>query len=107
MENGRAQLEDVRGKRSQGQSKKTVDAIYVRPHELEISRVPSRESFQGKVKRVNLAGATAKVIVASASGEEVVAEIPFERVKELGIEAGQNIFLSARAARTFTPDYEI
>ncbi|MEY4567802.1 MAG: Sulfate/thiosulfate import ATP-binding protein CysA [Planctomycetota bacterium] len=107
MENGRAQLEEVRGKASQGPSKKPVDAIYVRPHELDISRVPSRESFQGKVKRVNLAGATAKVIVASASGEEVVAEIPFERVKELGIEAGQNVFLSARAARIFTPDYEI
>lgn len=81
--------------------------IYVRPHDLEISLQGTHEHFCGSVKRLHMAGSTAKVVVGSPMGDEVQVEMPFERVKEMGITLGETVYLRAKQARIFAPDYQI
>ncbi len=54
-----------------------------------------------------MAGSTAKVVVGSPMGDEVQVEMPFERVKEMGITLGETVYLRAKQARIFAPDYQI
>lgn len=106
VENGRARLTDI-GSKLTWNREAFGNAVYVRPHELEIDRVAGDDGIRGTVRRINLAGTCAKVVVASSSGNEVVAEVSFERFHELRLQRGETVFVSAKRARVFTPDYEI
>ena len=106
VENGQARLTEI-GSKVSWNREAFGNAVYVRPHELEIDRISGDNCIRGTVRRINLAGACAKVFIASASGNEVVAEVSFERFQELSLQRGETVFLSAKQARVFTPDYEI
>lgn len=106
VENGRARLTDI-GSKLDWNREAFGSAVYVRPHELEIHRAQEGDGIRGTIRRIHLAGACAKVVVASASGNEVVAEVSFDRFRELALHNGETVFVSAKNARVFTPDYEI
>lgn len=83
--------------------------LYVRPHELDIER--SRNgvaSLQATVERVNPAGSVAKVfLLASDFGVGLNVEISLDRHEELGLKAGDTVYVSPRKVRVFVPEYVI
>jgi sulfate transport system ATP-binding protein len=96
---------DVGGpaRKSNGQTK-----VYVRPHELEISReAAGPSSLSAQVLRMNPAGAFAKVELTSSFGGEIQVELPFERYVELGLQVGETVHVSPRKVRIFAPEYVI
>lgn len=89
--------------KSNGQPK-----VYVRPHELEISReAQNGSSLAARVLRMNPAGSFAKVELALLHGGEVQVDLPFERWLELGLQVGEQVNVSPRRVRMFVPEYVI
>ena len=84
-----------------------AEHLYVRPHELEIERqrngVPAIEA---QVSRINPAGAVAKIALATGAGE-IQVDLPLERLEQLALQPGEQVYVSAKKARVFTPDYVI
>jgi len=82
--------------------------VYVRPHELEISREAlNGSSLAARVLRMNPAGSVAKVELALQHGGEVQVDLPFERYLELSLQVGEEVNLSPRRVRVFVPEYVI
>lgn len=81
--------------------------VYVRPHEIEISSEPTASAWQGKIVRINPAGPMAKIIVLSESNGEIQVDVPQERYRTMNLAVGDLAYLTAKQARTFSPDYEI
>ncbi|MDX1929729.1 MAG: sulfate ABC transporter ATP-binding protein [Pirellulaceae bacterium] len=82
--------------------------VYVRPHELEIERTRvSDASLKAHVARINPAGSSAKIALTCVDGAEVLVDLPYERFQELNLQAGELVYVTARRARVFVPEYEI
>jgi sulfate transport system ATP-binding protein len=82
--------------------------VYVRPHELEIDRERAGiASLQACVTRINPAGSWAKIALMCADGVEVHVDLPYERFRELNLQTGETVFVTARRARVFVPEYQI
>jgi len=83
--------------------------VYVRPHELEIDRRPSdRASLAAQVIRINPAGAAVKVELAARDfGLLLNVVLSQERHAELGLRAGDAVFVFPKRARVFVQDYTI
>ncbi len=82
--------------------------LYVRPHELEIARhVNGTASLSAQITRINPAGSYAKVALVTTDGGELHVDLPFERLKALALQAGEQVYVSPRNVRVFVPDYEI
>jgi sulfate transport system ATP-binding protein len=82
--------------------------LYIRPHELEIERYKNGvPSIAAQVARVNPAGAVAKVALTTGEGGEIQVDLPFERLEQLSLRQGETVYVSAKKARVFTPDYVI
>jgi sulfate transport system ATP-binding protein len=102
VEQGKAILGSLNGK-SNGHAK-----VYVRPHELEISReAAGPSSLIGRILRMNPAGSLAKVELASSQGGEFQVDLPFERYLELDLQVGETVNVSPRRVRVFSPEYVI
>ena len=82
---------------------------YVRPHELDIHRTAvNGVSLAAEVVRIHTAGASVKVELSSQSlGGTVRVELARERFQELALQIGEQVFISAKQARVFAPDYQI
>jgi sulfate transport system ATP-binding protein len=78
-------------------------AVYVRPHEFSIERArDGAESLEARVLHVNPAGSRTKVELRVLESEQLInAELSAERFGELGLKAGDTVFVSARKARVF------
>ncbi len=82
--------------------------VYVRPHELEIDRTRASEaSLKAHVTRINPAGSSAKIALTCTDGAEVQVDLPYERFRELNLQTGEMVFVTARRARVFVPEYQI
>lgn len=88
--------------------------IYARPFELDIHREASEAvdggapgSVRARVARVLLAGPAAKVELTRADGEPVLVELPHPRLRELGLQVGDDVFVSLKEGRIFNEDYAI
>jgi sulfate/thiosulfate transport system ATP-binding protein len=90
-------------------AEETPAQIYVRPHELEIDRLPNgSSSLLALVQHVNAAGSVAKVHVSVLdSATELAVEVSQERLAELSLKSGDNVYVSPRRTRVFLPDYSI
>jgi sulfate transport system ATP-binding protein len=82
---------------------------YVRPHELEIDRIPrGRSSLKAEVLRVNAASAAVKVeLVAHEFGVPLNVELTQERQSMLQLKAGETVFVFPSRVRVFVEDYQI
>jgi len=83
--------------------------VYVRPHELEIDRNPSdRASLAAQVVRVNSAGIAVKVELAARDfGVVLNVVLSQDRYAELGLHAGDAVYVFPKRARVFVRDYSI
>ncbi len=92
-------------------SKPQVDGtakVYVRPHEFEIDRhATSPSSLFATVTRINPAGSIAKLGLTTGEGSELQVDLPYERYRELSLHHGDTVYVTARRARVFVPEYEI
>ncbi|HTI51017.1 MAG TPA: TOBE-like domain-containing protein, partial [Planctomycetaceae bacterium] len=79
---------------------------YVRPHELDIDRVPTdKSSLQCTVMQINPAGSVAKVRVMSEEfGIAVNVDLHLERYSELKLKTGEVVYVAPRRVRVFSPD---
>jgi len=81
---------------------------YVRPHELEIDRVPSPPaSVPGRVVQINPGGAVVKVRVAAEEfGIELSVDLVRERALHLNLQVGEPVFVYPKTVRVFLPEIE-
>jgi len=109
VEGGRALLQgfEVDYPEHRGEAKPAT--VYVRPHELEIDRIPSdRASLAAQVVRINPAGVAVKVeLTARDFGIALNVVLSQERYVELGLHAGDAVFVFPKRARVFVQDYSI
>jgi len=78
-------------------------AGYVRPHELEVHLTPEGDvSAPADVVRVNAAGPAVRLELRRAdTGDVLEAEVTRERSLELGVKAGDRLFVTPRRLRVF------
>jgi len=82
--------------------------LYVRPHELCIKRqLNGQPSLPASIVRINPAGAVAKVALRTDDGRSVQVELPLEEFEALDLQSGETVYVSAKRARMFAPDYVI
>jgi sulfate transport system ATP-binding protein len=83
--------------------------VYVRPHELEIDRLPhSPSSLQATVLHINAASSVARVqLLASEFGLVIHVDVSLSRYAELELKVGDAVYVSPRRVRVFVPDYAI
>jgi sulfate transport system ATP-binding protein len=77
---------------------------YIRPEDIEIlARTPGEEGTRARVLHVSLLGPIARVeLRMQGVAEPVEAEVPRARLRELGLRAGLEVLMRARAAKIFT-----
>ncbi len=83
--------------------------VYVRPHELDVSRsADGGNAIRTKVAHVNPAGSVVKIrCMADDFGLMVNVDLSPERYKALALKAGDVVFVSPKAAKIFEPEYAI
>lgn len=82
--------------------------VFVRPHDFDILEQPNgRPAFKARVDRINSAGPHVKVDLTSAQGECVQVALPHERYHALKLQAGADVYVSAREYKVFGEDYSI
>jgi sulfate transport system ATP-binding protein len=83
--------------------------LYVRPHELDIEHYSNgTASLAARVERINPAGSVARVLLRSLDfGVEVNVDLSPDRYDELGLQAGDTVYVSPRKVRVFVPEYVI
>jgi sulfate transport system ATP-binding protein len=79
-------------------------AGYIRPHELDIARLPpDGSSLHARVVHIVPTGALARVEL--ARGEHAIhVEISSDRLGELGLAPGESVYLTPRKVRVFVPE---
>ena len=82
---------------------------YVRPHELEIDRIPrGTSSVKADVVRINAASSAVKVeLFAQEFGVPLNVELDRERYAALQLKAGDTVFVFPKRVRVFVSDYQI
>ena len=82
---------------------------YVRSHDIEVERLPYDTAFvAAHVRYIHAVGPVARVELALRGNSETVeAEIGRERLRELALAVGDNVYVRPRKVRVFVGDYQI
>jgi sulfate transport system ATP-binding protein len=83
--------------------------VFVRPHELEITRTREGSSaLEAEVTHINPAGSVVKVrLIAKPFGLMVSVDVAPERYSVLGLKPGEMVYIATKRARMFAEDYVI
>jgi sulfate transport system ATP-binding protein len=82
--------------------------LYVRPHDIDISRTPVEDGILSRIMYITAAGPVAKIELKRFDTEELVnAEIPRQRYRELQLYIGEKVYISPHNTRCFDEDYII
>jgi sulfate transport system ATP-binding protein len=80
----------------------TEHVVFVRPHLLEIDRVPNGgDHFKAKIKHINSAGPLVKLEAITEWGALVRVEMPQERFRNLHLLKDETVFVIPRDVRVF------
>ena len=109
IENGRAMVAGLALDLPEFADREAPSAnVYVRPHELEIERHRNgAPALAASVTRINPAGSVAKIILRGGHGGDLQVDLPLERYEQLQLQLGDQVFVSPKKLRVFTPDYVI
>ncbi|MBU6282977.1 sulfate/molybdate ABC transporter ATP-binding protein [bacterium] len=81
---------------------------YVRPHELDVVREPGEgTNIEATVVRVHAVGAVVRVLLEDPRGEVLLVDLGRERAGELGLVAGETVWVAPRRVRVFVHDFQI
>jgi sulfate/thiosulfate transport system ATP-binding protein len=82
--------------------------VFVRPHELEISRdKPVEDAINAEILHINAAGPLVRVELKNGIEQTLLVELPQNRFKELNLTKGQRVFVAPKEAKVFYSDYSI
>jgi sulfate/thiosulfate transport system ATP-binding protein len=83
--------------------------VFVRPHELDLSRVREAASaIEAKITHINPAGSVVKVrLLAEQFGLLVNVDVVQERYVMLGLRSGEIVYIAPKKARMFADEYVI
>jgi sulfate transport system ATP-binding protein len=82
--------------------------MYVRPHELSITRHATDESsLPAKIQRIHRAGAHAKVFLQTALDQNVRVDIPITQCHALKLADGEQVYITPLNAHVFTNEFNI
>lgn len=100
------------GRHPQKQSTNSTDfdasKMYVRPHELSITRHATDESsLPAKIQRIHRAGAHAKVFLQTALEQSVRVDIPITQCQALKLADGEQVYITPLNAHVFTNEFNI
>jgi sulfate/thiosulfate transport system ATP-binding protein len=80
----------------------TGHVVYVRPHLLDIARLPNGGShFRARIKHINAAGPLVKVEVIAEWGDPVRVEMPQERFRSLQLMKNEEVFIIPKDVKVF------
>jgi sulfate transport system ATP-binding protein len=81
----------------------TGHVVYVRPHSLEIDRLPNGGShFRARIKHINSAGPLVKVEAITEWGDPVHVEMAQERFRNLQLVKNEEVFIIPKDGRVFS-----
>jgi sulfate/thiosulfate transport system ATP-binding protein len=82
---------------------------YVRPHDLDITRVAEGALAQGCVDHIHAVGPLVRLELRRDDGETIEVALGRERFRELGLAPGDRVFVTPRKLAVFpdAPDYAI
>jgi sulfate/thiosulfate transport system ATP-binding protein len=87
--------------------KATDNLVFVRPHLLEITRVPNGGNyFRATTKHINAAGPLVKVEAVTEWGATVHVEMSQERFRELGLVKDEAVFMTPKDVAVFQQEKE-
>lgn len=76
--------------------------MFVRPHELDIERFPSgATSVAARINRIHSAGPVVRLELSSDQNDSILVELTHERARDLGIRAGEAVYVKVRESRVF------
>ena len=78
-----------------------VDETWVRPHDLELLTEAAEGSDEARVDRIVHLGFEVRVELVRGDGEKLWAQVTRDRCEELGLEAGQTVYIRASRERVF------
>ena len=79
--------------------------LFVRPHEIDLDRQKRNDSsISVKVDRIQSAGSVVKVEMVDDDKRPLLAEISHDRLRLLGLTAGDQVWATPRDARVFVAD---
>jgi sulfate/thiosulfate transport system ATP-binding protein len=81
---------------------------YIRPHELDISRMADANCMLGEVLHINPAGSVVKVrLLAEDFGLMINVDLTLERYRSLELRRGDKVYVTPKIAKIFQPEYAI
>ncbi|GAB7127887.1 sulfate/molybdate ABC transporter ATP-binding protein [Amantichitinum ursilacus] len=98
---GWAHVGDARFAAPQGQTDQAV--VYVRPHEIDVSREGGAGALSGVISHVRLLGATVRLEVDVAGQDAVEVELTRERYLQGDWKVAETVYLLPREARVYVP----
>jgi len=100
---GKAIIEELRIVNTTEYSREKEFVVYIRPHDLELSRVKNgtAELF-GWIQRIATVGGTVKLVLSLNSGEVIEAELTRDQFQHLGVALGDEVWLKAKTAKIFS-----
>lgn len=92
---------------SKAEDIKTI--AYVRPHDIEISRIKNGgDEIEAIIRHIYAAGSTVRIeLDREDDSESVEAELPREVYYELKLKEGESVFLKPKKMKVFVEDYSI
>ncbi|WP_028449286.1 MULTISPECIES: sulfate/molybdate ABC transporter ATP-binding protein [Chitinibacter] len=76
--------------------------VYVRPHEIDLSRVATANAIRGTITHIRLLGATVRLEVEVAEHDVVEVELTRERQQEGGWQIAETVYLIPREAKVYS-----
>ncbi|WP_028455969.1 sulfate/molybdate ABC transporter ATP-binding protein [Chitinilyticum litopenaei] len=76
--------------------------IYVRPHEIDLSRVASGDALHGEISHIRILGATIRLEVDVEGHDGVEVELSRERYQDGGWQVGETVFLTPRTVQVYS-----
>ncbi|HEX3152112.1 MAG TPA: sulfate/molybdate ABC transporter ATP-binding protein [Gemmataceae bacterium] len=109
LQNGRAMLGHVEIPLPHVPTGGDEGRVFVRPHELELTRTPEgANSLGAKITHLNPAGSVVKVrLVIEQFGLLINVDVPQERHATLHLKPGELVYIAPKRARMFADDYVI
>jgi sulfate transport system ATP-binding protein len=77
-------------------------SVYVRPHDLEISRERDhRPSWPARVRRKTHLGALVRLELTLVDGTDLLVQLPSDRARELALEQGEDVHVTPKDVKVF------
>ena len=108
VEQGRAVAGSISAEQPLNAAEGQSVRMFVRPHEIDLERAPSRDSsIRVRVGRIQSAGSIVKIELFDHENNPLMAELPHDRFRAIGVVTGEQLFATPRDARVFVDDFVI